>query len=275
MNLKKIYREHPCFSHAQAFTELCEPLKNLGITHFSHVSVSREGRFSFISQNPDFVSHYLENTYFDFDVHRIVPSRDEQYFIRDLQCLTGRTKALQEAFNQHGFGHSFTILRSGNGVVDAYNFATRLGNNVINGQYLEKLDFLKQFLLYFHDKIDTHSDLKKAYGLSLSLQKQNAGFQEERPVCKDALILPFLERVPVPGTGSYLTFREYECMCWLARGKTQQEIADILMLSLRTVKAHVGQVRKKMGCENQFQLGLLLSRLESLITITLDNASKE
>ncbi|WP_162263100.1 helix-turn-helix transcriptional regulator [Legionella birminghamensis] len=269
MHLKKIYREHPSFIHAPEVHQLCEPLKAMGINHFSHVRVSREKQFSFISLNPEFVSHYLDNAYFDFDVHRIVPSAAEQYFIRDLQSLTGRTRALQKAFNEYGFGHSFTILRSVNGVIDAYNFATEFGNSGINGQYLEKLDFLKQFLLYFHAQVET-CDLKKAYELSLSLQKQGAGFQEDMAYKKERLSLPVPDRVAVPGTESYLTFREYECMCWLAKGKTQQEIAEILSLSLRTVKAHVGQVRKKMDCRNQFQLGLVLARLEPLLTEKID-----
>src|SRR3989338_8040869 len=60
----------------------------------------------------------------------------------------------------------------------------------------------------------------------------------------------------------YLTVREYECVDYLIRGKTAEEIAIILNISKRTVETHVQNIKRKMNCYNQFRLGYLLGRLD-------------
>lgn len=48
-----------------------------------------------------------------------------------------------------------------------------------------------------------------------------------------------------------VTTREAEVLEWIAKGKTNREIAQILQLSPRTVNKHLEQVFKKMGVENR------------------------
>lgn len=48
-----------------------------------------------------------------------------------------------------------------------------------------------------------------------------------------------------------LTEREAEVLWWIANGKTNREIAQILDMSPRTVNKHLEQVFKKMGVENR------------------------
>ncbi len=181
MSLHKLYHEHPSFCDEESFALLCTPLKALNITHFSHVRVTAEGKFSFLSQNPLFLRHYLESGYYNFDAHRIIPETTEQYMLRDLQKLSGTTKQMHEDFNAYGYGHTFTLIRRGSGFIDVYNFATTLGNRTVNEQYLQNIDRLKQFILYFHDQVSTHVRLAKAYEFNLSLKQNHAGFQLENP----------------------------------------------------------------------------------------------
>jgi LuxR family transcriptional regulator, quorum-sensing system regulator CinR len=47
-----------------------------------------------------------------------------------------------------------------------------------------------------------------------------------------------------------LSQREEQCLIWAARGKTYQEIADILSLSLGSVKTHLDTARHKLRCIN-------------------------
>jgi len=47
-----------------------------------------------------------------------------------------------------------------------------------------------------------------------------------------------------------LSLREEQCLVWAARGKTHQEIADILSLSLGSVKSHLDTARHKLHCIN-------------------------
>jgi DNA-binding CsgD family transcriptional regulator len=47
-----------------------------------------------------------------------------------------------------------------------------------------------------------------------------------------------------------LSRREEECLIWTARGKTHQEIGDILSLSPTSVRTHLDTARHKLRCIN-------------------------
>lgn len=48
-----------------------------------------------------------------------------------------------------------------------------------------------------------------------------------------------------------LTRREAEILVWIARGKTNNEIAGLLYISPRTVKKHLEHVYQKLGVESR------------------------
>ncbi len=118
--------------------------------------------------------------------------------------------------------------------------------------------------MYFHDKVQSNKSLAEAYQLALSLNS-NGTFQtvsdaDSTRHAKPA-IMDSLERVFIPGANCHLTLREYDCLSWLAKGKTQDQIAEILNISHRTVKAYVLSAREKLDCTNQFQLGMMFSKI--------------
>jgi DNA-binding CsgD family transcriptional regulator len=59
--------------------------------------------------------------------------------------------------------------------------------------------------------------------------------------------------VPAPprGAGEPLTAREQEVMRWLAGGKTDRDIGDILGISPRTVHKHLQRIYEKLGVETR------------------------
>ena len=48
-----------------------------------------------------------------------------------------------------------------------------------------------------------------------------------------------------------ITDRESEVLHWIANGKTNREIAEILEMSPRTVNKHLEQIFPKLGVENR------------------------
>lgn len=60
-----------------------------------------------------------------------------------------------------------------------------------------------------------------------------------------------------------LTSREAEVLVWLGRGKSNRDIADILMLSPRTVNKHLEQIYPKLGVENRAAATALTVRIIS------------
>lgn len=63
------------------------------------------------------------------------------------------------------------------------------------------------------------------------------------------------EHTPAPSAGGLksfrLTRRESDVLAWVARGKTNQDIAAILGISPRTVKKHLEHVYAKLGVETR------------------------
>jgi DNA-binding CsgD family transcriptional regulator len=51
-------------------------------------------------------------------------------------------------------------------------------------------------------------------------------------------------------SGVQLSLREEQCLVWAARGKTHQEISEILDLSLGSVKSYLDTARHKLHCIN-------------------------
>jgi DNA-binding CsgD family transcriptional regulator len=56
---------------------------------------------------------------------------------------------------------------------------------------------------------------------------------------------------PASGDGAGVTPRERDVMRWLAAGKTDRDIADILGISRRTVHKHLQRIYEKLGVETR------------------------
>jgi len=54
----------------------------------------------------------------------------------------------------------------------------------------------------------------------------------------------------LPAFPVHLSNREEQCLLWAARGKTYQEIAEILGLAFGSVKTHLDAARHKLHCMN-------------------------
>jgi DNA-binding NarL/FixJ family response regulator len=58
-----------------------------------------------------------------------------------------------------------------------------------------------------------------------------------------------------------LTAREAEVLLWIARGKPNRDIAEILALSPRTVNKHLEQIYTKLGVENRASAAVAATRV--------------
>ncbi len=74
--------------------------------------------------------------------------------------------------------------------------------------------------------------------------------------------LPELE---YPAQGVRLTKRERQCLIWVARGKTSLDIAQILMITERTVQYHIENARTKLGAESRLQAVILAAKSLEII----------
>ena len=56
-----------------------------------------------------------------------------------------------------------------------------------------------------------------------------------------------------------LSKREQEVALFVAKGMSNQEVADKMYVSLRTIKAHLSSIYEKTGVRNRLELGLALA----------------
>jgi DNA-binding CsgD family transcriptional regulator len=54
----------------------------------------------------------------------------------------------------------------------------------------------------------------------------------------------------LPSSPVHLSAREEQCLLWAARGKTYEEIAEILSVGYGSVKTYLDGARHKLGCLN-------------------------
>jgi DNA-binding NarL/FixJ family response regulator len=69
-----------------------------------------------------------------------------------------------------------------------------------------------------------------------------------------------------------VTPREAEVLALLARGYTNREIADTLVISTKTASVHVSHILRKLGAANRLEAATIAHRLHpSAITAEADD----
>jgi len=84
---------------------------------------------------------------------------------------------------------------------------------------------------------------------------ENKSFIEPSVAAK---VLNLMRKEPQPH--ELLTNRELEVLRLLGQGKTNQEIAEILNIGIKTVKTHVSNVLAKLGVEDRTQAAIYANR---------------
>lgn len=258
MNIEKFLKSHPALNYAADLSAICSPLQLLNIVYFSHVQIDKNKNMSGLGIVPDFFNLYFQKKYYNFDLHMAKPGVGEEYIIWDAIKRQKQSYSLHQDFMIFNQGHTFSIVINHESGKDCYHFATKLGNEFMNGEYLRLLDSLKKFIAFFKEKIANHKELSAAYKLKIPLDVEEGQFITQE---NNFNINDFNESIKANRSYSltgnaYLTRRELECLTWIAKGKTMEEMAIILDISVRTIKAHIGAIKSKLGCTNLFQLGM-------------------
>lgn len=262
MENKTKIKTHPALLHADDLKAICKPLNHLSnIDYFSHVKMDNKGNFTGLGTNPAFVKHYLSKDYFNCDSHLQKLDGKIEFILQDSVTHFGKTKQLFhdcKAFNVH---HVFTILHRDHDSINAYHFATSNPDNPINEFYLKNIIILKNFISYFNESMKNAKALNQAYQIKFALN-QDATYESGMEYARDNIDIKRLLQETrskrlhlLDEYQAYITERELECLLYLHLGKTADEIATILNIAERTVRAHINSLKQKLHCKTLFQLG--------------------
>jgi len=269
--MTNILLQHPIYSHAQEIADICKPLTLFNISYFCHVHIDKKNRCSAISNNPNYSKHYVQNQYYDADIHMALKHYVSRYFLWDLLEKSNKTLKLEQAASEFGIKHVFTIAESDQYGKDFYHFATHINSDAMNQVYLSNLDILKNFILYFKETVKNDKHLKKAHQFKHLLESNDLNDFS----IKDQDIFPmpitrsqFLESLSSShfqnngsvflhkGTRQPLTLapQQSKCLQLLLQGYSSKEIAIKLNLSYRTVEHYLQRLRSMLGCRTSKEM---------------------
>lgn len=265
-DMADIISKHPALIHIQDMETICRPLTKLGITYFAHVNVTKQGQFSGISNNAKFAEHYLKNKYYNADIHLAKKNNLGCYILWDSLERTGLSEKMHTEAAQFGVRHTFTIIEKKHFHSDFYHFATHVKNNTINQVYIENMDLLQRFIIYFNKVISSSPVLAKAYDITFMLDRLSQGYtiredhkfskyQNKRlEFIKDIQELEFNDLFDSSCPIASLSPQQHNCLKLLSEGYSAKKIAAILNLSPRTVENYLSNLRDILKCSSSKEL---------------------
>ncbi len=142
--------------------ELCEILKKVNIIYFSNIIVNADGYASAFLSDNRFCSEYFGKKYYHVDEHTkiINTETNRHYDLWDFVNVVPEEQILYSSLYNHNIFHGITVIERSLNVTEYYHFASTVGNRSINQFYINNLEYLKMFILYFKDKILVDNNLR-------------------------------------------------------------------------------------------------------------------
>lgn len=259
----KNFSQHPALIHAKDILDICSSLSKLNITYFGHACIDKDKRFSALCNHPYFFSHYLENQYYNADIHMVEEDVFGSYILWDALELTGKSEKMDQESMAFGIRHTFTLIDKNETGSHYYHFASDVNSNAINQTYLANIELLKLFIKYFNEQIQQSRVLKKAYQFKYGLTTQEKGFEiasDEEILIKESIgrddfikLLKAKDSLPKSSI-MHFTAREKECIQLLMKGYSAKETAKLLKTSPRTVEFHLVNIKSKLNCRKKSQI---------------------
>jgi hypothetical protein len=146
-------KDHITYSSGKDIAEICKPLDKLGITSFNYVRTYDDGSQINLANIPSWLEHFYNNEYYHIGAFERHPSNYQSGYAL-WPHLSGQ-KIFFDARTYFNIDNGITIIERQSNYCDFYYFGTTSDNHTIINFYLNNLDLLKRFILYFKDKADS------------------------------------------------------------------------------------------------------------------------
>lgn len=264
--------KHISFASCSDINEICKPLfTHTPIKVFEYSKVYPDGSRAELSNHADhmrnaFVTRakmsriYTPNLIPENNSYLLVPKWIEN-------MTSPAKKGLQEQLNsQHelfGLGNEFTIIKRHKDYIEYFHFYADSNTPGMENFYINNIELLEQFILYFINTARTFINKADASPLLKPWRKQEESTLQQKhipifPNIDKKLLLKditpkrlFLCAEP---RNVYLTKREIDCAKLVVQGKMNRAIAEILFISHRTVETHIESLKTKTNCKDRNSL---------------------
>jgi DNA-binding CsgD family transcriptional regulator len=264
--------QHPGLNYADEIAQICSPLEKLNITYFAHIKINSAGEFSGLSNNPAFTEHYLNNKYYNADIH-LAEKKFGDYILWDAMERTKRSEKMHNEAAAFGVQHTFTIIENSKDDTHYYHFANNSDSKSINQFYITHIDILKLYISHFKNSINQAKHLNYAYDHKFNIDNNAEGFSikdSEILIQNDSSISTFMdllntnnaENIQFPFALIHkeckkpviLSPQQMKCLQYLIAGNSIKHIGRKMALSPRTIEHYLNAVKKILGCKNNKDL---------------------
>lgn len=253
-------KNHPCLTYANELSEICKPLYKLDITYFGYAYINKQSEFSVFNNHAHFLEHYLNNHYYNADIHLANLNQSNNYLILDSIELTKQSKIINDDAVKFGIKHIFSIFENDENGTHCYHFANNSKSNAINQFYINNIDLLELFIHYFHDCINSSTHLKKSYEERFIIDDNPFGFStNENAISLDHYTQrnQFLRKLSDYNkkiSKLVLSPQQEKCVKLLIDGLSAKQISGRLNLSKRTVENYLAKIRQQLGFRNSKEI---------------------
>lgn len=214
------------------------------------IRVFNDGSVFYLCDNPDWLQHYLTSHYpligaFEQTGHNI--QKESVLW----EVLSETDPILIDSRNMFNIHYGITIIRRHSSYCDYFNFGTAFKEPSELQNILSQRESMEKFIDLFYIK---------AQKLILKNEKNRLYFNHFPNHIKQKDKVSRLYLGPEYNY-AYMTQKEVECLQKLSQGLTVPEIAGAIQSSARTVEKHIENIKKKLGCRTQFELGYITSKL--------------
>ena len=247
-------KEHSFVKYASELTEICEPLfANTPVNFFEPCRIYKNNDYAGFMTDGVWAEHFLKQKYQESGIGKYAAETLTSDFtlwtVSGMWEINARSRAMGEDCVAFNYGNGATLIERHEEYTQLYYFAAGSGATFINQFFIENLEQLAQFVLYFKEQLGKNKALMQAY-------------QTRYGAAEVEIEVPFSTQkiMPPPVNAHYisdnvaLSKRELECAQLLCLGNKTKIIAHKLNLSPRTVEDYLAGLKNKLQCDSLQEL---------------------
>lgn len=253
---KNNFKKHPSILLHSDIAEICRAFfEQSDYCIMNFIRRYNDGTVVYLCDNRDWLEHYLNNNYPSLGAfeQNTVPIQHDYVL---WNALSNTDPVVIDSRTLFNIRYGITLVCKFEDGCDYFNFGTSETESAIVGKIYNQLEQLQYFTKFFYEKTKRllHIANQNRFDLEQFKNTENIITQNNR-----LYLGPTYEY-------AYLTEKEITCLKHLIAGKTIPDIATLLQVSPRTIEKHVENIKNKLHCNTQFELGYLAAKLGIQIT---------
>lgn len=248
MNLKN----HPLLDFHDDISGICAPLlQQLNFSIVNFIRLYHNQDVFYLCDNRDWLQHYLKSGYpaiGAFENNKIF--REQKFVLWD--SLDNKDPIVIYSREQFNIKYGITFIKPFNGGYDFFNLGVSTNSPAVLEKLSTQIEPIEKFISIFYEKA------KKiiAFAKKNCLQLQQFGYVPAHVVVPERFYLGPTYNY------QYLTYKEIIYLKGLLTGMTVPEIAKMNHISPRTIEKHIENIKQKVNCRTQYELGYTIAKLD-------------